>query len=113
MKRSSELTSNEFAGGEANPCGSGTWKKSSGRPPDPFGRVALTVARTACNVGIIAAPVVVGCRATTSLGCVRFQAFAHVLYSAMVIGWVTPPEVSLVISVGKVPSPLGVLPVLR
>src|SRR5213594_3921407 len=104
--------SNEFAVVEAKPSGSRTWKKSSGRPPAPFGRVALTFARTACNVGIIGAPVVVGCTGTRSLGWVRFQAFAQVLYSAMVMGCVTPPAVSLVISVGKVPSPKGVLPVL-
>ena len=68
----------------------------------------------ACNVGIIGAPLVVGCNGTWLFGLSEFQKFAHVLYSTIVIGWATAgvPAVSLVNSVGKVPIPNGVLPVL-
>src|SRR5205085_11777957 len=95
--------SNESGSRVAKPCGSWTWKKSSGSPPVPlFARVALTFARICASCAAPAAVVESGWLLNV----------AHVLYSAAVIGWFTPFTASFVISVGKVPRPKGVLPVL-
>src|ERR1044072_2379537 len=70
----------------------------SGRLPVPeFKRVAFTRLRTCASVK---PDLFAGSKAT------------HVLNSAAVMGWRTPPTSSPVNSVGKVPRPKGVLPVL-
>src|SRR5215470_12703720 len=97
--------SNEFALRVAKPCGIGIWKKSAGNALDDS-RVASTVARIAAS-----------CAAPAGVEASGFPFnVAQVLYSAAVItaGLVPVPNgsASVVSSVGKVPKPGGVLPVL-
>src|SRR5262245_45251588 len=97
--------SNEFGLREAKPCGSRIWKKSNGRAFDGS-RVALTVVRIAASCAAPAGVEASGCPLNA----------AQALYSAVVIAAPLVPvpngSVSVVISVGKVPKPGGVLPVL-
>src|SRR5215207_7474904 len=101
--------SKAVAGVVAKPSGTRMWKKSSGSAPEER-RVALTVLRIPWSVGMIAPT---GWLAAFT-GCSGWPlAVAQMLYSAAVIGWGTPFCASVVISVGKVPKPGGVLPVFR
>src|SRR5215210_4565950 len=92
--------SKAVAGVVAKPSGTRMWKKSSGSAPEGR-RVALTVVRMAASCVAPAAVVESG----------WLLAVAQMLYSAAVMGWATPLTTSVVISVGKVPKPGGVLPV--
>src|SRR5262249_13827209 len=102
----------EFALRVAKPCGIPIWKKSGGSALDGR-RVASTVARIAASCGIMG-PTGRFCASTGCSG--RPLDAAQVLYSIAVIaaGLVPVPNgsASVVSSVGKVPKPGGVLPVL-
>src|SRR5215213_2625560 len=93
----------------AKPSGTRRWKKSSGSAPEGR-RTALTLLRTVWSVGMIAPT---GALLALTGWSGWPLAVAQMLYSAAVMGCGTPLNASVVISVGNVPKPGGVLPVFR